>query len=56
VTRCTGDAAVAREAAIVEQPPPKLYFAGGDRILLRDRHIEVESERNHERQREQPDH
>jgi hypothetical protein len=43
-----GDRAVSREAAIVEQLPPELDFVNRDRILLRDRHVKVQSQRNDE--------
>jgi hypothetical protein len=53
VTGRTRDGAVARQAAVVEQPPSELDLFVRNRIVLRDRHIEIQSQRNRERCNEQ---
>jgi hypothetical protein len=46
VARDARNHAVAREPAIVEQLPPELDLFRRQRVLVRDRHVEIQPERN----------
>jgi hypothetical protein len=50
------DRSRAREPPIDKQSSSELDLVGGDRILVGDRHVEVQSQRNDERKREKLDH
>lgn len=50
-----GDRSVAREAAVVEQPPPQLDFFRRERIVLRDRNVDVQSQGDGEHGGTKPD-
>src|SRR5262245_59224388 len=46
VTRNTRDGAVARQTAVVEQPPSEFDFLQRHRIVLRDRQVQIQSQRD----------
>ena len=55
VTRAARDGAIAREAAILEESPPEFDVLSRERILVRHRHIEIQTQRDRDDQRQQPD-
>jgi len=54
VTRRAGTRALAGQQAIREQAPAECDLLRRQRIVLRDRHVEIQSQRNDQHEREEP--